>query len=126
MTVQEEPRLRSVGSRQNALVKELRRAFSQSAPTAEGGVAIEGTRIIEEAIRSGLKFQAIFFSESGRAHATRLLPQISSHVEALLLPDDVFSSAVSTETPQGAAALVKVKPARMEDLLEPINQDLLL
>lgn len=126
MTVQEEPRLRSVGSRQNALVKELRRAFSQSAPTAEGGVAIEGTRIIEEAIRSGLKFQAIFFSESGRAHATRLLPQISSHVEALLLPDDVFSSAVSTETPQGVAALVKVKPARMEDLLEPVNQDLLL
>jgi|SRR6185312_10784779 len=126
MAVQDEPRLRSVASRQNTLVKELRRAFSQSEPTSEGGVAIEGTRIIEEAIRSGLKFQAIFFSESGRAHATRLLPQIASHVEGLLLPDDVFSSAVSTETPQGVAALVKLKPSRIEDLLEQVSQELLL
>lgn len=126
MTVQDEPRLRSVASRQNSLVKELRRAFGQSEPTAEGAVAIEGLRIIEEAIRSGLKFQAIFFSDSGRAHAARLLPQIASHVEALLLPDEVFSSAVSTETPQGVAALVKLKPARMEDVLEQVNPELLL
>lgn len=121
-----ESRLRPVTSRQNALVKDLRRAFTHGEPTAEGAMAIEGLRVIEEAIRSGLRFQAIFFSESGRAHAARLLPQISSHVEALLLPDEVFLSAVSTETPQGVAALVKLKPARFEDLLEQISPDLLL
>ena len=111
-------RLRPVSSRQNALVKELRRAFLEGEPTAEGGVAIEGVRIIEEAVRSGLRFQAIFFSESGRKHAARLLPQISSQTEALLLPDQVFSSAVSTETPQGVAALVKLKAAKLEELLD--------
>src|SRR6516225_6978403 len=118
MDVQHEivSRLRRVTSRQNSLVKELRKAFSQGEPTEQGAVAIEGLRIIEEAIRSGLRFQAVFFSESGSAHAARLLPQISSHTEAVLLPDDVFTSAVSTETPQGVAALVKLKSAKLEDL----------
>ncbi len=112
-------RLRRVASRQNALVKDLRRAFTQDESNA-GSLGVEGVRLIEEAIRSGLRFQAVFFSESGRAHATRLLPQIASQVEVLLLPDDVFSSAVSTETPQGVAALVKLRPAKFEDVLEQI------
>lgn len=113
-----ESRLRPVSSRQNALVKDLRKAFSRGEPTEQGAVAIEGVRIIEEAIRSGLRFQAVFFSESGRKHAARLLPQISGQTEALLLPDDVFLSAVSTESPQGVAALVKLKPVKLEHLLE--------
>ena len=119
-------RLRRISSRQNTLVKDLRRSFSQAEATNQGAVAIEGLRIIEEAIRSGLRFEAIFFSESGSAHAARLLPQISSHSEALLLPDDVFSSAVSTETPQGVAALVKLKAAKLKDLLDQVSPDFLL
>ncbi|MGE5322923.1 MAG: TrmH family RNA methyltransferase [Actinomycetota bacterium] len=128
MTVssESESRLRPVTSRQNSLVKELRRAFTHGEPTSSGSLAVEGVRIIEEAVRSGLRFQAIIFSESGRGHATRLLPQISAHTEALLLPDEVFASAVSTETPQGVAALVKLKPARLEDVMEQVAGDLLL
>lgn len=126
MTVQNDSRLRPIASRQNGLVKELRKAFNQGEATAEGAIAVEGVRMIEEAIRSGLKFQAVFFSENARNQATRLLPQIASNTETIMLPDDVFSSAVSTETPQGVAALVKWKPAKLEDLLEPVNDKLLL
>jgi TrmH family RNA methyltransferase len=113
-----ESRLRRVSSRQNALVKDLRKALSQGEPTSEGYLAVEGVRMIEEAIRSGLRFQAVFFSEAGSANATRLLPQIGSQVEILLLPDEVFVSAVSTESPQGVAALVKLRPHKFDDLLE--------
>ncbi|HMF92167.1 MAG TPA: RNA methyltransferase [Candidatus Angelobacter sp.] len=126
MSVQDEIRLRRIESRQNALVKDLRKAFSHGQPTEQGLVAIEGLRIVEEAIRSGLRFQAMFFSESGQAHAARLQPQVSSHTEMLLLPDDVFSSAVDTETPQGIAALVKPRPAKLDDLLEAVTDDFLL
>jgi RNA methyltransferase, TrmH family len=112
-------RLRRVTSRQNALVKDLRRAFTQD-ETSEGSLGVEGVRLVEEAVRSGLRFQAVFFSDAGRAHAARLLPQIASQVEVLLLPDEVFSSAVATETPQGVAALVKLRPAKFEDVLEQI------
>jgi TrmH family RNA methyltransferase len=121
-----ESRLRRVSSRQNALVKDLRKALSQGEPTAEGYLAVEGVRMIEEAIRSGLRFQAVFFSEAGSAQATRLLPQIGSQVEILLLPDEVFVSAVSTESPQGVAALVKLRPHKFEDLLEAGTDALLV
>jgi TrmH family RNA methyltransferase len=121
-----ESRLRRVSSRQNALVKDLRKALSQGEPTSEGYLAIEGVRIIEEAIRSGLRFQSVFFSDAGSAHSTRLLPQIGSQVEVLLLPDEVFVSAVSTESPQGVAALVKLRSHRFEDLLESAPDSLLV
>jgi RNA methyltransferase, TrmH family len=121
-----ESRLRRVSSRQNGLVKDLRKALSQSEPTAEGYLAIEGLRMIEEAIRSSLRFQAIFFSDGGSAHAARLLPQIGSQVEVLLLPNEVFVSAVNTESPQGVAALVKLRPHKFEDLLESAPDSLLV
>jgi TrmH family RNA methyltransferase len=121
-----ESRLRRVSSRQNALVKDLRKALSQGEPTTEGYLAVEGVRMIEEAIRSSLRFQAIFFSEAGSGQATRLLPQIGSQVEVLLLPDEVFVSAVSTESPQGVAALVKLRPHKFEELLESASDSLLV
>jgi TrmH family RNA methyltransferase len=74
-------------------------------------------RILEEAIRSGLKFKAVFFRTSAENRAERLLPQIAAHVETLLLPDKLFASAVPSETPQGVAALVRCKPFRPEDVL---------
>ena len=54
-------RLREVTSRSNAAVKELRHAFSQGEMTKDGLIAIEGVRMIEEAIRSGVRFHAVFF-----------------------------------------------------------------
>lgn len=116
MPAQSHSRLRPVSSPQNQQVKDLRKAFSKGELTEDGHAAIESVRIIEEAIRSGLKFRTVFFSESGKARADRLLPQLGSHVETLLLPDEVFSSAVDTETPQGVAALVKLKSHDIEDL----------
>ncbi len=110
-------RLRRIEGRHNALVKELRKAFAHSEPTPDGYCAIEGVRILEEALRSGLRFQAVFFSNSGTAKAERLLPQIAAHVETLLLPDKLFASAVPSETPQGVAALVRVKEFSLPDVL---------
>ena len=110
-------RLRRVSSRQNSLVKELRRAFHDGEPAADGSIAIESVRTIEEAIRSGLRFRAVFFAESAQPRAGRLLPQFSANVEILLLPDDVFQSVVATETPQGVAALVRLKIHKLDDLL---------
>ena len=109
-------RLRLVTSRQNAIVKQLRRSFSYG-EVVEGHCAIEGLRMIEEAIRSGLKMRAICFSKSGEVKAERLLNQIPHNVEALLLPDDVFKSAVETEHPQGVAALVKVRHSEARALI---------
>ena len=110
-------RLRQVSSKENVLVKELRHSFTQAELTEDGYCAIEGVRLLEEALRSGLRVKAVFFSQSARERANRLLPQISTHADVLLLPDAIFRSAVATETPQGVAALVKLKSFAFADLL---------
>jgi TrmH family RNA methyltransferase len=118
--------LRVVGSPQNALVKDLRRAFQNAEPTEDGYCAIESVRMVEEAIRSGLRFRALFFSESGQVRAQRLLPQMSKHTEALLLPDKVFNSAVGTGSPQGVAALVKIREHKLDEVLLAARNPLLV
>ena len=114
-------RLRRVEGRHNALVKQLRQAFSRAERTEDGDCAIEGVRIVEEATRSGLRFRAVFFRESAQDRADRLLPQIGAHVETLLLPDKLFDGAVPSDTPQGVAALVRLKEFTIEDLLERLH-----
>jgi len=120
MATTDRDRVRRVNSRQNSLVKDLRRAFQHS-ELVEGHCAIEGVRVIEEAIRSGLRLKALFFADSAEPRMDKLLPQISSHVEVIALPDDVFNSAVATETPQGIAALVRWPEFSLKPLLDKPN-----
>jgi len=110
-------RLRRIEGRHNALVKELRQAFSRAELTPDGYCAIEGFRILEEAIRSGLRFRAVFFSESAVPRAEKLLSQLGAQVETLLLADKLFSSAVPSDAPQGVAALARWKELSREDVL---------
>ena len=109
-------RLRPVTGRHNPLIKEVRRAFARCELTAEGECAVEGVRIVEEAIRSGLHLRAVLVSQSGQTRAARLLPQLAAQVETLLLPDKLFTSVVPSETPQGVAALVRMKSYTLQDL----------
>jgi len=112
-------RLRRLASRQNPLVKELRRAFLRGETTPDGCCAIESVRLVEEAVRSGLRFRAVFLRQSSLALADRLLPQIAAQVEGVLLPNEVFDSVVATETAQGVAALAKVRSVALDDVLRP-------
>jgi TrmH family RNA methyltransferase len=114
-------RLRRIEGRHNALVKQLRQAFAHAERTEDGSCAIEGLRIVEEAIRSGLRFRAVFFKESAQNLAERLLPQIGANVDSLLLPDKLFDGIVPSESPQGVAALLRLKEFSFADLLERLQ-----
>lgn len=114
-------RLRKIEGRHNSLVKEVRHAFAKAELTESGDCAIEGARIVEEAIRSGLRFRTVLFKQSAQNLAERLLPQIGSQVDTLLLPDKLFDSTVPSETPQGVAALVRLREAKLDDLVERIH-----
>ncbi len=112
-----ETRLRRVEGRHNPLLKEVRKAFAHAQCTEDGYCAIEGLHIVEEAVRSGLKFRAALFSDSAATLAKRLLPQFGAHVETAILPDKIFAGVVPSETPQGVAALVRFKAFNLEDVL---------
>lgn len=114
-------RLRRIEGRHNTLVKQVRQAFAHGERTTDGDCAIEGVRIVEEAIRSGLRFRAVFFRESSQNLAERLLPQIGAQVETLLLADKLFDSVVPSETPQGVAALLRFKSFALEEIMERLQ-----
>ena len=111
-------RLRPVAGRHNPRLKELRLAFRRAELTAQGECAIEGVKLLEEALRSGLHVDSVFFSESARPLAEKLLPQISARTETLVLPNALFNSIVPSDAPQGVAALLKVPAFSSAQLLE--------
>jgi len=110
-------RLRPVAGRHNARLKELRLAFRRAEPTAEGECAIEGVKLLEEALRSGRHVESVFFSESARPLAEKLLPQINTRTETLVLPNALFNSIVPSDAPQGVAALLKLPAFSAAQLL---------
>src|SRR5271154_6461744 len=111
-------RLRPVAGRHNQRLKELRSAFRRAELTPQGECAIEGVKLLEEALRSGRHLETVFFSESARPLAEKLLPQINSRTETFVLPNALFNSIVPSDAPQGVAALLKLQTFSSAQLLD--------
>jgi TrmH family RNA methyltransferase len=114
-------RLRPVSGRHNQRLKELRLAFRRAELTAQGECAIEGVKLLEEALRSCQHLETLFFSESARPLAEKFLPQIKARTETLILPNALFNSIVPSDTPQGVAALLKLQAYSSSQLLDRSN-----
>lgn len=114
-------RLRPISGRHNPRLKELRLAFRRAEPTAQGECAIEGVKLLEEALRSGRHLESVFFSKSARPLAEKLLPQVGARTETLVLPDALFNSIVPSDAPQGVAALLKLPAYSAAQLLDRSN-----
>jgi TrmH family RNA methyltransferase len=111
-------RFRPVTSRQNSRVKELRAAAANAG--RDGLIALEGEHLVEEAARSGLRIVAVFVVNGCEDRLPRLLregPPLQGDCDLISLPPDVFSDAVSTETPQPIAALAIARQSALIDVL---------
>jgi TrmH family RNA methyltransferase len=97
--------VRIVQSKQNARLKELRRALAHPGRTPRGLAGIEGPHLLAEALRARLRVDCIFVAQgAGHLLDGLALPQ---ETEILLLPRELLDSALATETPQAIAALVE-------------------
>jgi TrmH family RNA methyltransferase len=106
--------LRIVQSKQNARLKELRRALAHPGRDAHSLAGIEGPKLLEEAQRTGLRVACVFVAQ-GAEHlldGLRLPPE----TETLLLPRELLDSALATETPQPVAALVEPPSWTWDDI----------
>ena len=113
--------MRPVAGRHNQRLKELRAAFRRAELTAQGECAIEGIKLLEEALHSGQHLDTVFFSESARPLAEKFLSQIKARTEALILPNALFNSIVPSDAPQGVAALLKPPVYSSSQLLDLSN-----
>jgi len=106
---------RIVQSPQNARVKELRAGFARASRTEHGHIAIEGEHLLLEAVAAGLPIPAVFIRAGSESLLHRL--QLPDSTEVIALSPEIFSSAVSTESPQGIAALVNPPAFTLDQIL---------
>ena len=117
--------VRVVESKQNARLKELRKALNAPGRGAlvggaSGLVGIEGPKLLEEALRAGLRVKTIFVAQGPDRALERLLDklQVGRDVEVLELPKKLLDPALATETPQSIAALIEPPNWSWKDVLE--------
>ncbi|MGA9671551.1 MAG: RNA methyltransferase [Terracidiphilus sp.] len=110
--------VRIVQSKQNARLKELRKALANppresardsaaGAPVLAGPVfaGIEGPNLLEEALRARSRVACVFLAQGFESLLAPL--HLPPETEILLLPRELLDSALTTETPQPIAALIE-------------------
>jgi TrmH family RNA methyltransferase len=82
---------------------------------------IEGTTLVEEALRSGLALEALYATEAGYENLGPLTTQ--SDAPAYLIPEKAMARLSDLETPPGILAVVPLALTRLEAILtggEPV------
>jgi RNA methyltransferase, TrmH family len=103
--------VREIESRQNARLKQLRKALAAPGRSADklvgraSLVGIEGPHLLEEALRAGLRVATVFVAQSPDHRMDRL--RLPATTEVLKLPRKLLDSVLATDTPQSVAALVQ-------------------
>ena len=83
--------------------------------SGSGLVGIEGEHLLVEALRSGIGIATVFFRTGEQSILDRI--DLDAQTDLVELPDEIFASAVTTESPQGIAALVKPRLFSLDDAL---------
>jgi TrmH family RNA methyltransferase len=106
-----------ISSKDNPWLKRFRAGFGGRAEKDGSPISIEGARLVEEALRSGIQIDAVLVSESGRRHLARIIPMLTPSTRLMATSDRHFAGIADTETPQGIAALVHPRRSSFDDLL---------
>jgi TrmH family RNA methyltransferase len=112
-----------ITSRENRWLKRFRGALRGSGPAESEPIGVEGPKLVEDALRSGLEAEALLVSESAEPALDTIL-RAASVSEAgiprsriLRTTDKLFANVAGTETPQGIAALFRSPEWQFEDIL---------
>ena len=112
-----------ITSRENRWVKLFRAGLRGTGPSGDEPIAVEGPKLIEDALRHGLEAEAVLVSDSGERHLENILRAASdsetgiARSRVLRTTDKIFESASGTEAPQGVAALFRQPTWDFEQIL---------
>ena len=113
-----------ITSRENKWLKIFRGALRGTGPAAGEPIGVEGPKLVEDALWSGLEAEALLVSESGEAsELERILRAAGESVagiprsRVLRTTDKLFASVAGTETPQGVAALFRRRGWEFDDVV---------
>ena len=112
-----------ITSRDNKWLKTFRLALRGTGPAENDPIAVEGRKLVEDSLRSGLEAVALLVSESGERELEYILRAASETVtgipraRVLRTTDKLFESVAGTESPQGVAALFRQPEWQFDDVL---------
>jgi RNA methyltransferase, TrmH family len=113
-----------ITSRENRWLKIFRGALRGTGPGVGEPIGVEGPKLVEDALRSGLEAEALLVSEAGEAsELERILRAAGESVagiprsRVLRTTDKLFASVAGTETPQGVAALFRQRGWEFDDVV---------
>ena len=109
--------VRIVQSKQNARLKELRRALARPGRDTHGLAGIEGIHLLEEALRADLRVPCVFLSQEAEEPLGELALPMGTDV--LMVPQALLDPILNTETPQPVAALVEMPDWTWAHVLQP-------
>src|SRR5258708_29674803 len=108
---------RAIQSKQNARLKELRRALTRPGRDTHGLAGIEGVNLLEGALRGELHVPCVFVAEDAEVLLKGL--RLPADTEILVMPRALLDSVLQTETPQPVAALVETPDWTLSHVLGP-------
>jgi TrmH family RNA methyltransferase len=115
-----------ITSRENKWLKIFRAGLRGTGPEGDDALAVEGRKLVEDSLRSGLEAVALLVSESGERQLEHILRAASESLDGiprarvLRTTDKLFESVSGTETPQGVAALFRQPAWQFEDVLRGV------
>src|SRR5262249_15193971 len=92
-----------ITSRDNHWLKRFRAALNGNDGVEDGLIGVEGARVVEAALESGLPVAAVLVSESGERHLARLRASLTAKTQILRTTDRLFAGIADTKSPQGVA-----------------------
>ena len=114
-----------ITSRDNKWLKRFRAALKGKGPEADAEevIGVEGPKLIEDAVRSGLAVEGLLVCDAGEKQLERIL-SVGRESESgiprsrvLRTTDKLFAGVAGTETPQGVAALLRPPEWDFQDVL---------
>jgi RNA methyltransferase, TrmH family len=118
-----EVRAEIITSRENRWLKMFRTALRGTGPAEGDPLGVEGTKLIEDAVRSGLEAEALLVSDAGERDLARILQAARESetgiptLRILRTTDKLFDGISGTDAPQGVAALFRQRAWEFDDIL---------
>jgi TrmH family RNA methyltransferase len=98
-----------ITSTQNQRVKYIRSLVRRRVRQREGRFSVEGTRLVDEVVRAGIRPALVFHTEAWATTPAgqRLLPELKQADQGgWLVSEAVMAASADTQTPQGVLAVV--------------------
>ncbi|HXJ42926.1 MAG TPA: RNA methyltransferase [Bryobacteraceae bacterium] len=109
------PKVESITSAANPLLKDIRKAVSKGPLTDDGLCIAESLHLIGEAARSQVEIPVIVAAESMWPSLHGLISRLTES-RFVSVPDALFQTIASTENANGAMALVRPRLWKMDDV----------